>query len=62
MMGLFKNGANPQGIMSMLMQQNPQIRQIMQMVNSSGMSPKELFMQQAKQAGVDPNEIINMLK
>ena len=58
---LFKSSANPQQLISNLMNQNPQIRQVMNMVQSSGKSPKDLFYELAKQKGVDPNQIINML-
>lgn len=41
---------------------NPQLQQVMQLVRASNMSPKEYFYMLAKQKGVDPNEILNMLK
>ena len=41
---------------------NPQLQQVMQMVKASNMTPKEYFYALAKQRGVDPNTILNMLK
>ena len=41
---------------------NTQLQQVMQMVKASNMTPKEYFYALAKQRGVDPNTILNMLK
>ena len=57
-----KNSKNPQQMLMNMAQQNPQTKQIIDMINSSGQSPKDLFYQMAKQKGVDPNQILNMLK
>lgn len=62
MMGLFKGANNPQQLLANLVNQNPQMRQVIQLVNSSGKSPKDLFYQLAKQRGVDPNEILKQLQ
>lgn len=43
-------------------QQNPQLSNILSMLQNSGTSPKQLFMNYAQQLGVNPNDIINMLK
>lgn len=55
---MINDSRDPQAVMSMLTQQNPQMAQFMQMANSSGMSLKELFYQTARQRGVDPDAII----
>lgn len=62
MVNMFKSISNPQQALQSIAQQNPEMAQIMNMVNNSGMSPKQMFMQMAQQQGVDPNSIINMLK
>lgn len=41
---------------------NPQLQQVMNLVRASNMTPKEYFYALAKQKGVDPNSILNMLK
>ena len=48
-------GRNPQAILQMLMQQNPQVSQLMtQFKNmSNGQNPKDFIMQLAKQRGVN---------
>lgn len=57
-----KNSGNPQGMLNMLMQQNPQIRNVMQIVQENGGDPKKAFYSTAEKMGVNPNEIISMLK
>ena len=48
---LKSQGRNPQQIMQMLMQQNPQVNQMKNMAN--GRSPRDFIMQLAKQNGAD---------
>lgn len=60
MIQAYKSGQNP--IESMVYAKNPQIAQIIQLVNSMGGNPKTAFYQLAAQNGVDPNSILNMLK
>lgn len=58
----YKSTNNPQQLLFALMQKNPSIKQILNMANQSGMSYKDLFYAVAKQKGIDPNQIINMLR
>ena len=53
---------NPDQFMENLMQTNPQVKQVMQMVQNSNMSPKDLFYTMAKQRGVDPEQILKQLR
>lgn len=62
MAGMVSSSRNPQVVMNMLAQQNPQIAQFMQMASRSGMSAKALFYQMAQQRGVDPNAVLAALK
>ena len=57
-----KSGNNPQQLLNSLAVQNPQLNQVMQLVNSGKMTPKQIFMNMANQQGVNPNDIISMLK
>lgn len=60
MANMFQNSGNNQdAMMQMLAQQNPEVANIIQQANSSGMTLKQLFMQQA---GANGNSIIDMLK
>lgn len=45
-----------------LMASNPQMGQVMNLVQQYNGDAKSAFYDLAKQKGVDPNEIINMLK
>ena len=60
MMSAFKNMSNPQHAIMQMAQQNPQINSVMQMLN--GRNPKDVFMEECKKRGIDPNTIINQLK
>ena len=51
---------NPQGVMNML-RTNPKYRQVFDIVNQYG-DPKRAFYTIAQQNGVDPDEILNMLR
>jgi hypothetical protein len=62
MANMLKNQSNPMQMLQMMAGQNPQIANVLNMLGGSGMSAKQLFMQQAQKMGIDPNQIINMLK
>lgn len=62
LINLFKSSKNPQQLLMNMAQTNPQAKQIMDLIRTSGQSPKDLFYTMAKQKGVDPNQILNMLK
>ena len=57
-----KTTQNPQQLLNILSQQNPQVSQFMQMINTNNITPKQLFMNMANQRGVNPNDIIAMFK
>lgn len=58
----FQQSNNPNQFMQNLIQTNPQVQQVMQMVQNSNMSPKDLFYTMAKQKGVDPEQILRQLR
>ena len=49
---------NPQ----MMLQQMPQYRQVMEYVNQNGGDAKSAFYAKAKEMGVDPDEILKVLR
>ena len=57
------SGQNPQAIMQMMLQNNPQLNQVMaQMQNmAQGRSPKEFVMQLAKQNGVNEQNLAQLM-
>lgn len=44
-----------------LAQQNPQMQQVMNLVNQTG-DPKTAFYKMAEEKGVDPEQILSMLR
>lgn len=59
---MLKGQSNPMEFLQNLSRTNPQINQVFNLLQNSNMSAKDLFLSYAKQMGVNPNEIINMLK
>ena len=61
MWGLIKNSNNPQQVMQTMINQNPQLKQLIDTVNSFG-DPQKAFYALAQKQGVDPNSILSLLK
>ena len=57
-----KNAQNPNAMLQSLMQNNPQMKQVMDIINQNGGNAKQAFYNMAQQKGIDPNTIINNLK
>lgn len=62
MMNIVKSSQNPQAMLENLASNNPRLRDIMQTVKQSGGSAKTAFYQLAQQRGINPNDILNVLK
>ena len=62
MMNNIRSSANPNAMLQSMMAKNPQLQQIMNFVRQSGGDPKTAFYNLAKQKGIDPQQILNMLK
>lgn len=62
MMGMVKAAQNPQAMLQQIAQNNPKMKQAMDLVQQYGGDPNRAFHEVARQMGIDPNEIINMLK
>lgn len=60
MMQMLNGAQNPQAVLQMLAQKNPQMAQVMQLVQ--GRNPQEVFYEMCKQRGVNPDDILNQLK
>lgn len=58
------SGKNPQAILQMLMQQNPQAQQMLtQLQNmSKGKNPREFFSQLARQSGVSEQNMAQLMQ
>ena len=57
-----RGASNPQAMLDMMAQSNPQIRQAMELIKNSGGSPERAFYAACQQRGVDPKEVMDMLK
>lgn len=55
---MMKGAKNPQQMFNNMLQNNPQAKQAMDLLKSSGKSPKDFFYEAAKQQGVDPDSIL----
>ena len=53
--------SNPEELVKNLISQNPQMNNVLQLMQNSGKTPKEFFYNYAKQQGVNPDEFINSL-
>ena len=62
MANMMKSMQNPQAMINQLSQNNPQVKEVMNLIQNSGKSPKDLFYQMAQEKGVDPEEILKMLR
>ena len=62
MMNLIRNSRNPRMALESMIQSNPKMQNVMDMVRQNGGDPKTAFLNLAKQKGIDPNEILNMLR
>ena len=62
MMNMVQNVGNPQAMLMNMAQSNPQLKQVMDIVNNSGGDPKAAFYKMAQEKGVDPDSVLNMLR
>ena len=62
MMSAIRMAKDPQAMMQQMMMNNPQMQNVMKIVNQYGGDPMKAFYEEAKARGVDPEEIIGMLK
>ena len=62
MMQTIRTAANPQAALNTMVMNNPQMKQVMDIVNQYGGDPMRALNEVARQNGIDPNEILNMLK
>ena len=61
-MQFLNNGGNPQQLAAQALQQNPQLKQVMEQLQnkSNGQSPRDIAMQLIKERGIDPSQIMQI--
>ena len=62
MMDMVRTAQDPQAAISQLAMSNPQMRQVMEIVQRHGGDPMKALREEAAAAGMDLNEIMNMLR
>lgn len=62
MMGMVQAAQNPTEMLNQMMASNPQLKQVMDIVKECGGNPTAAFYSMADKMGVDPQEIMDMLK
>ena len=62
MMQTIRAAANPQAALNMMAMNNPQLKHVMEIVNQHGGDPMAAFTAVAKENGMDPEEILGMLR
>lgn len=62
MINMVSRSNNPMQLMQTMAQSNPQLQSILNLIQTSQKSPKDLFFEMAQQKGVDPQQILQMLQ
>ena len=62
MISMIKSAGNPQLMLNQIMQTNPQLGQVMDIIKQYGGDANKAFYALAEQNGIDPQEILNLLK
>lgn len=62
MISMVKSSGNPQLMLNQLIQANPQMQQVMQIVQKYGGDPNKAFYALAEEKGINPQEILDLLK
>lgn len=60
MMGMLQTVKDPQAALMKVAQQNPQLNQVMQLVG--GRNPKDVFYEECRKHGIDPNAVLSELQ
>ena len=57
----FLNSSNPSEFLKSIISKNPQLQNVVNLMQTSGMSPKQFFYNYATQKGIDPDQFLNNL-
>lgn len=57
----FQNAKNPMALFQQMAMRNPQMQPILNMLKG-GMNPNQIFNDLCRQKGINPQELLNMLK
>lgn len=59
---MLKNMGNPQAMLGQMLQNNPKMKEVQKLLDEAGGDPEKAFRAKAKEMGVNPDDIINVLK
>ena len=62
MMSMFGGAQDPNMMLRQLANSNPQMQQVLDVIQNAGGDPRRAFYELAQQKGVDPQEILDMMK
>ena len=62
MIGMLKSSGNPQALLMQMMQNNPNVKQAMEIAQQYGGDAEKAFYALAEQKGINPQEILDLLK
>ena len=60
--GMLKGSSDPMKVLQSMSQTNPNIKQAMDFIQQNGGDPQAAFYKLAEQKGIDPNNILSMIK
>ena len=59
---MLQNASNPQQAFIQMLQGNPNVKAVMDVVNQHGGDPQKAFYAEANRRGVDPEQVLSMLR
>lgn len=59
---MLKSLGNPQEMITQLIQNNPKMKEVQQLIDAAGGNPEQAFREKAKEMGIDPDQILSILK
>lgn len=62
MLKMLSMSNNPNQVVQMLAQQNPNVQAILNQMQQSGMTPQQFAMQYARQNNIDINQVANVFR
>lgn len=56
---LMQMGKDPSALIKSMIEQNPKLKGIVDLMSNSGMTPKQFFYNYAQQKGINPDQFLN---
>lgn len=61
MIQAYRNAKNPQQLLNNIIQRNPQVQAVVNLINQSGGDARSIFYSMARQKGVNPDEFLKSI-